>query len=148
MTTQQSANVLMPRLWSGVIEVLPRDVVPAMFWEMQEKVLHAQVARFARDAAAIGVASYHTHRSDRSQPGFPDWVFCAGNHTYYAELKGWLPSRKKHNIPTDEQRMWLSALSRNPGNRVYLVYPWNWAPLSTEIYRYQFEWDKHMRAQQ
>lgn len=136
----------MPARWYGAIVPIPRDLVPVIFLHMPEKLLQQQTDRWAKDAAAIGVAGYHTYRSERSNPGFPDWVFQVGDRTYYVELKGWQPSSKAHGKPTQHQMDWLTALSRNPSNHVYLCYPWHWPALSTEMWEYQWKFNKQREA--
>lgn len=62
---------------------------------------------------------YHTHRSDRSEAGFPDCTIVhQSGRTIFAELK--MPDNK----PTPEQSKWLDALTE--GNEVYLWYPQDW----------------------
>lgn len=68
---------------------------------------------------------YHTHRSDRSQPGFPDLCAVRGDmaRLLFAELK--MPGNK----PTPSQGEWLQTLKElrertiYPRIEVYLWYP-------------------------
>jgi hypothetical protein len=41
-----------------------------------------------REALPGRLYAYHTHRSDRSAAGFPDWVFAGPGGVIYRELKG------------------------------------------------------------
>lgn len=47
---------------------------------------------------------YHTHDSQRSEPGFPDWVFIREPEILFWELKG-----PKTRIKP-EQKRWIAAL--------------------------------------
>lgn len=64
---------------------------------------------------------YHTHRSDRSEAGFPDCVMVhlATGRTVYVELK--MPDNLK---PSKAQVNWLNTLSIR--NEVYLWTPMDW----------------------
>lgn len=54
--------------------------------------------------------AYHTYRSDRSDPGFPDLILIRGNRLVVAELKVPREGRsKKEALPTDWQMCWLTA---------------------------------------
>lgn len=61
--------------------------------------------------------AYHTYRSDKSEPGFPDIVATAGGMTIWAELK--MPRGK----PTPEQVGWLDELSKDHAENVFLWTP-------------------------
>lgn len=61
---------------------------------------------------------YHTRKSQRSDPGWPDVVLARPGRVIFAELK--MPK----NYPTVEQKEWLEALSA--GKEVYLWYPRQW----------------------
>lgn len=81
-------------------------------------------AQAVRDYAKLmGFMHYHTHRSDRSEPGFPDCVMVRGSRLIFAELKRdnaaprvrkdvaeqhppWLRGR----AITEAQASWLEAL--------------------------------------
>jgi hypothetical protein len=79
----------------------------------------AQFLQAVRALAQMrGWMTYHTHRSDRSEPGFPDLV-CVHPDTgqfLVAELK------TDRGMPTKEQNAWLAAL-RLSGVAAYLWRP-------------------------
>lgn len=110
---------------------------------MPEKELHKQVSTFAhKDAVPAGMACYHTWNSMRSDPGFPDWVFCVGDRTYYVELKGYQPSRKKHYMPEPKQVLWLNQLAQNPNNHVYCCYAWDWSWIMQDMFTHWFKFKR------
>ncbi len=70
-----------------------------------------------------GWLRYHTHRSDRSAPGFPDEVYVRGPRLVFAELKkvgatpratvadvATRPEWLRHRAITNAQAAWLEAL--------------------------------------
>lgn len=84
---------------------------------MTETKLQGEVARYCRDNGAL---HYHTHRSDRSEAGFPDSVI-VGNYLMFRELK----SDAEGARPTKDQRIWLGALT-DAGYDAGLWYPEDW----------------------
>jgi len=83
---------------------------------MSEKELLENVRA---QAAAHHWLSYHTHRSDRSEPGFPDLVLVRPPHILWVELK-----RTTGRI-TPEQGRWGQALSAC-GGAYFIWLPENW----------------------
>lgn len=67
-----------------------------------EKAFLAWIRRLARDH---GWLTYHTHRSDRSEPGFPDLVLVR-ECIIFAEVK------TNSGKLTQEQHTWLSVLEQ------------------------------------
>lgn len=63
---------------------------------------------------------YHTHRSDRSEPGFPDIVAIRPPRLVWCELK------KETGQPSPEQYEWLWLGSQIPGLECYLWRPSSW----------------------
>jgi len=62
---------------------------------------------------------YHTYRSTKSKPGFPDLCLVRGERLLFIECK------RAGKGPTKEQQEWLAALYRIPLVEVYLVHPSN-----------------------
>jgi hypothetical protein len=63
-----------------------------------------QLLQLVRQACkALGVTCYHTHRSDRSEPGFPDLTL-VGEHLAFRELKS------AKGKTTRMQDYWLAIL--------------------------------------
>lgn len=99
-----------PRSLLEAIENGPAPVLPGMERDpkdMLEKTLEAHVRKIWKDLRAVGldIYGYHTYRSDRSEPGFPDWTF-AGEWVMFRELK------KEKGRVSPEQRLWLAKLQR------------------------------------
>lgn len=92
-------------------------------------------------ATAFGWRWYHTHRSDRSPPGFPDLVLVRGPRLIFAELKA------EKGVVSGAQQEWLDALAMvaaeiacaidQPGLKVGLeVHVWrpdDWAELEAAL---------------
>lgn len=74
--------------------------------KMSEKSFGLQVEALAK---TLGLRYYHTHRSQHSVAGFPDYVIISpkGNGVLYRELK------IEGKNPTPEQELWLAMLAAN-----------------------------------
>lgn len=96
----------------------------ALAKRMSEAALQENVAAAAR---VMGWMAYHTYRSTRSEPGFPDWVFLKGNRMVVAELKS------TTGKTTAAQEQWLAAFRLVPGCEAYVWRPWDW--LSGDVMR-------------
>lgn len=86
----------------------------AMADAMLESELQAKVRRRAHQHGFTLI--YHTHRSDRSDPGFPDLVLVNDTRLVFVELK-----RQKAE-PTPIQKRWLYGLAAT-GVEVYVWRP-------------------------
>jgi hypothetical protein len=82
---------------------------------LNEKQLQAQVREVCR---ALGLLHYHTHRSQKSEPGFPDSAIIhpSGGTLFLLELK------REWERPTLAQQRWLDALSKATAVVTGLVY--------------------------
>lgn len=107
MTPTVAANATIAR-------AIPRVVAPVrpltkaqwlMAHRMSEKALLAHVRGAARQ---LGWKTYHTHRSDRSEPGFPDLCMVRKEQLIFVELK---IQNESHGKLTDEQTEWAMALA-------------------------------------
>ena len=79
----------------------------------------AQLLEAVRALARLrGYLTYHTHRSDRSEPGFPDLVLLhpTAKHLVFAELK----TAKGRVAPA--QHVWIDSL-RRAGSDAYIWRP-------------------------
>lgn len=81
--------------------------------KLTEKQFMAQVIQFAK---LRGWLVYHTHNSQRSEPGFPDLVMVRGSRIIFAELK-----RDGAQLTTAQEK-WLTALEATPAEE------WAWWP--------------------
>lgn len=72
-----------------------------------------------KESKVFGWAAYHTHRSQFSEPGWPDLVLSKGRRMIFAELKRELEKASPHQV------MWLDRLA-DAGMEVYLWKPSDW----------------------
>ena len=84
-----------------------------LFVDVTERVFQRQVNDLA---GLLGWLYYHTHRSDRSQPGFPDLVMVRRKRTIFAELK------TERGVTSAPQEEWGRALVET-GAEFYLWRP-------------------------
>lgn len=82
--------------------------------EISEKEWLEQVRTLAR---MLGWRTYHTHRSKRSEAGWPDLALCRPPRLVLVELKA------EKGKPTSVQRSWLDDLRKCSGVEVYLWRP-------------------------
>lgn len=94
---------------------------------INERAFIEHVRRLAIEG---GWLYYHTYRSTRSAPGFPDVVMVKGGFVIFAELKD------ERGKPSAEQQLWLATLTkaaRPPaGNRLATVEVYLWRPRDFE----------------
>lgn len=74
-------------------------------------------------------ASYHTHDSRRSQPGFPDLVLVRDGDLIFAELK-----TETGRVRPDQAR-WLAMLENVQGVDVYLWRPSDFDAINARLSR-------------
>lgn len=86
-------------------KAIPLDLITEKDWS-------GQVAALCR---ATGWLRYHTYRSERSQPGFPDETLVR-DRVVFLELK------TETGKLSDHQKEWLTALHR-AGAEVYVARP-------------------------
>jgi hypothetical protein len=89
-----------------------------------EKAFQAQVVQLAR---LWGWCVYHTYRSTRSPPGFPDLVLVRPPRLVFAELKS------ARGRLTPEQGRWLELLRGCPGVESYVWRPDDWDSLERTL---------------
>lgn len=70
---------------------------------------------------------YHTHNSQRSNPGWPDWVFCRPPRLVLAELKTEQGSLSK------AQRYWRELLEACPGVEYRCWRPSDWPDVEATL---------------
>jgi hypothetical protein len=108
--------------------VSPRLTAGALFARQDtEKDLDRIIRELARlrgwwvEDEELGMFSmvYHTHRSERSQPGFPDLVMVRAPRVLFVELK----SDRKAAKLSRPQQIWLDQLGQCPGVECYLWRP-------------------------
>jgi hypothetical protein len=74
-----------------------------------ETWLQHQLEKWLHDFAEVQpgrLLAYHTHRSDRSAAGFPDWIFAGAGGVLPVETKG----AREQLSPA--QREWFAMLAR------------------------------------
>lgn len=110
--------------------------------DLLEHPFQQQVEGIAR---FYGWLIYHTHRSDRSQPGFPDLVLVRGPELIFAELKTrtgrvdanqqrWLDALRVVSVAVDDHRA-AGALDPPPVVDVYVWRPDDWDAIQTRLGR-------------
>ena len=97
---------------------------------ISEKDFLEQVRELARYE---GWLSYHTYRSTRSEPGFPDLVLVRPPRLIFAELK-----TEKGRV-TPAQRLWLDVLGRCNEVEAHLWRPSDWDQIVEKLKREQGE---------
>ena len=119
--TEEEYSDLMRRTRPQRPTVVP-DTVPL---ESSEVLFQARVIAYAQDA---GWWVYHTHRSDRSEPGYPDLhlIHTAANRDIYAELK------RIGGQPTYAQ-WWVLMRLQELGHEAYLFRPDDWPEIVTVL---------------
>jgi hypothetical protein len=98
---------------SQLLDITVAEYQAVMAKTMPEKALLNQVRALA---TALGFLIYHTHRSDRSEPGFPDLTLVKAGRLIFAELK------TQKGKTTQPQDAWLMRLEASTAE-VYLWRP-------------------------
>ena len=93
---------------------------------ISEKHFLLQVRELARYESWL---TYHTHRSTRSEPGFPDLVLVRPPRVIFAELK-----TEKGKLSAD-QEAWLDVLDRCNEVETYLWRPLDWDRIVEKLKR-------------
>ena len=97
---------------------------------ISEKDFLEQVRALARYE---GWLSYHTYRSTRSEPGFPDLVLVRPPRVIFSELK------TENGVLTWSQQVWLDRLARCEGLETYMWRPSDWDQIVEKLKREQGE---------
>lgn len=87
------------------------------------------LARVRRLAKQHGWLCYHTHRSERSEPGFPDLVLTNGKVILFVELK-----TTKGKL-TPQQSQWHHLLSHAHYHEVWIWRPEQWPLIENTLAR-------------
>ena len=94
---------------------------------MSEKHFLLQVRELARLENWL---SYHTYRSTKSEPGFPDLVLVRPPRVIFAELK------TENGVLTWSQEVWLDRLARCEGGlETYMWRPSDWDQIVEQLKR-------------
>lgn len=88
-------------------------------------------ARVLRLATQHGFLCYHTHRSDRSAPGYPDICATNGTRLLFIECKS---ARGKL---TKAQSVWLDLLRHTGHCEVYVLQPADWPTVEAIFTQHQ-----------
>ena len=100
---------------------------------MTTPILEAEFQKTVTQFAMLsGWMIYHTHRSDRSESGFPDLVLVKSPRVVFAELKrdgrkltkGRLNRSKTRWLTGQDE--WAAALRGCPGVEYYTWWPTDW----------------------
>lgn len=94
------------------------EYAAAMAKDMPEKDFQGHVNRYLSTLRKhTGLLYYHTHRSDRSEPGFPDLFILGPNGIIVSELKRQCVCRdgraRCRYHPTDAQQEWLDGFQNH-----------------------------------
>ena len=119
--TEEEYSDLMRRTQPQTPPVVTEELRPGL----SETVFQARVIAYAQDH---GWWVYHTHRSDRSEPGFPDLVLIHRTEPriVYAELK------RIGGQPTYAQ-WWVLMRLQELGHEAYLWRPDDWPEIVTVL---------------
>lgn len=84
--------------------------------------------QLVKEAARMnGWMYYHTYRSIKSEPGFPDCVMVRGNRLIFAELK---TQKGKLSVHQD---CWLKTLDEVVGIECYVWRPSDWEEIEETL---------------
>ena len=91
---------------------------------ISEREFLQQIRELAR---WCGWLTYHTHNSQRSEPGFTDLVMVRPPSVLFVELKTTTGRR------TPAQREWIEALEQCPGIEVFVWRPSDWDAIVSRL---------------
>lgn len=92
--------------WAGTAFERPLDAKP-VYPDARRLLEGNWDSKVAKHAKAVGVLSYHTHNSERSEAGFPDRVFVGDRGLMFRELK-----LDDTGVVSDEQAKWILFLRK------------------------------------
>ena len=124
--TQWDETWLAQQLQKPGYQVVGADTVPRLPSDTPEGALLTRVRALAK---VNGFETYHTYRSTKSEPGFPDLVLCNGVSLLIYELKS------NDAKVTKEQAYWLSLLAHTAKVECGIWHPRDWPQIVERLTR-------------